>query len=80
MMTDVEIASCKALGRAVLMDALKGLDKKRHKKVDYQTRAEIVKWFKSNADDWLFAFVPLCKWLGLDPSAVRRELKQKGKV
>ena len=61
------------------MDALEGLDKKRHKKRDYVDRAEIVAWFKSDVDDWLFAFVPLCKWLGLEPSAVRRELSRKGK-
>ena len=80
MINEVKIAGCKALGRAVLMDALVGLDKKRHKKIDYQTRAEIVVWFNSDVDDWLFAFVPLCKWLGLSVTAVRRELRRRGKL
>ena len=78
--TDLEIASCKALGRAVLMDALEGLERKRHQKRGWRDRTEIVVWFKSDARDTIFSFVPLCEWLGLDAGRVRKQLKLKGKM
>ena len=78
--SDREITAYKALGKAVLMDAIKALDNQPRDKSERVLYNELVAWFNSDSDKYLFAFIPLCNWLGLSASAVRRTLKLKGKV
>lgn len=77
---DREITACKALGKAVLMDAIKALDKRPRDKSERVLYKELVAWFNDDSEGYLFAFMPLCNWLGLEASAVRRMLRAKGKV
>ena len=72
----------KALAEAVLTDALHQLDLlgKQHDRESKQARRELIEWFLDDVEVRIFAFKPLCEWLGISPSALRKELKQKGKV
>ena len=78
--SDREVVACKALAEAVLVDALKELNHKPMDKVERKQLAETVAWFNDDSEGYLFAFIPLCTWLGLEASAVRRLLKAKSKV
>lgn len=37
---------------------------------------EAAAWIASDAVDWPFSFVNLCGWLGLEPTSIRRGLRQ----
>ena len=78
-MTEIEIAAHKALGQAVLETALDDLKMARAKR-NQKALTEVIKWFNSDSHKFIFSFAPLCEWLGLAPSAVRRTLNLKGKV
>jgi hypothetical protein len=51
--------------------------------VDRRRRAqrlarEAEAWFLSDDDHWLFSFASICAALGLEPSYIRRKVKQWG--
>ena len=72
----------KALAEAVLTDALHQLAllSKQPDRESKQARKELIEWFCNDTEGRIFAFKPLCEWLGISPSALRKELKLKGKV
>jgi hypothetical protein len=57
--------------RAVLADALFCYHTQNRSLV-----REAAAWFSSEDDRWPFAFVNVCRALGLDPASVRRALRQ----
>ena len=79
---EVDVTRWKALAEAVLTDALHQLDllSKQHDRESKQARKELIEWFCNDAEGRIFAFKPLCDWLGVSPSALRKELKLKGKA
>ncbi len=67
-----------ALLRAVLEDALTCFQKQfrnEHPHVQREGR-EAEAWFGSEEEGWPFSFVTICAALGLEPEAIRRQLKR----
>ena len=71
---DRDRVACKALAFAVLEDALYSLKAARKRRDKKQVR-ELMEWFSSNDHTWIFSFVPLCEWLGLDVGLMRKKLE-----
>lgn len=68
----------KALLLAVLEDGIRSfqdniLPRNRKKQMLFEDAQE---WLFSDDTEWLFSFVSICSMLGLDPSYIRRGLRQ----
>ena len=58
---------------AILIDAVETV---RNRKPHRQSlRRDAQRWFRSNDDNGVFTFVNICRCLDIDPTAVRRKLK-----
>ena len=71
---DVVVDNYKALALAVLERALIDLQIAR-KQRDRAEEHKILAWVNSNTESWVFAFVPLCEWLGFDVETMRRKIR-----
>ena len=70
----VDVDNYKALALAVLERALIDLQTAR-KQRDRVEERKILAWVDSDTESWVFAFVPLCEWLGFDVETMRRKVR-----
>lgn len=69
-----------ALMRAVLNDALVCYQKRflSHSRRAHRLAREAEAWLFCDDDRWPFSFVNICDALGIEPAALRRQLRQWG--
>ena len=71
---DVDVGNYKALALAVLERALIDLQDARKQRDRIEVR-KLLAWVNSDTESWVFAFVPLCEWLGFDVETMKRKIR-----